>query len=225
MKIFADGADLATIREMAPLVDGFTTNPSLMRKAGVTDYRLFAMEATAIAGDKPISFEVFADDHRSMCEQAGAISKWGKNVYVKIPVVNSAGESSAPAIRVLTAVGIKVNVTAVMTLEQVYEVGEAIQGPTIVSIFAGRIADCGVDPEDVCKEACGVLRGKAELLWASPREMFNVRQAERSGCHIITLPPDMIKRIKGLHREDLGEYSRETVETFRRDAIASGFAI
>ena len=226
MKIFADGADLATIREMAPLVDGFTTNPSLMRKAGVTDYEKFAREAISIAEGKPISFEVFADDHAAMYVQATKISKWGPNVYVKIPVVNSVGETSAPIVQALSTSGVSVNVTAVMTLEQVMDVADVLgAAPAIISIFSGRIADSGRDAEDVVEQSMlYVEKESIEILWASPREMFNVKQAERSGADIITLPPDMIKRLDGFGR-DLDQYSRQTVAEFRRDALASGFSI
>jgi transaldolase len=230
VKIFADGADLDGMLEMAknPLIKGFTTNPTLMRKAGVTDYETFAREVTAHITDRPVSFEVFADDFPTMEAQALRIATWGKNVNVKIPVTNTKGESAAPLIKRLAARGVVLNVTAILTLEQVREVTEALDPavPAIVSVFAGRIADTGIDPVPHMVEALKIMRSrpKAELLWASPRELLNIFQADAMGCHIITVANDVLAKLK-LVGKDLGGYSRETVEMFYRDAVAAGFKI
>jgi transaldolase len=199
VKLFADGADLAGIREIAPnrLIKGFTTNPTLMRKAGVSDYRSFALEVLQIIRDRPVSFEVLEDDFLEMEKQAFEIASWGDNVNVKIPVTNTAGEFCGPLVERLSRAGVKVNVTAVMTLDQVRRVTErfAPETPAIVSIFAGRIADTGRDPVPIMAEAVSILKKKpkAELIWASPRELLNVFQAEETGCHIITATTDILK--------------------------------
>lgn len=233
IKIFADGADLASIRKLAgdPLVKGFTTNPSLMRKAGVTDYVTFARKAIAVAGARPISFEVFADDMPTMAAQAREIASWGDNVYVKIPVMNSEGQSCCRIIGALSRDGIKLNVTAMMTLEQVCDVARALDDktPAILSIFAGRIADTGRDPAVTILDARTVLhnmqRPRVELLWASVREPLNLMHAERCGCDIITLPPDVLAKTTKFYQRNLDGYSRETVGDFRRDAVAAGYDI
>ena len=230
VKIFADGADLAGIRAMAatPWVRGFTTNPTLMRKAGVRDYREFALQVLEAVPDRPVSFEVFADDLDEMERQAREIARWGLNVNVKIPVTNTRRESSAPLLRRLTQSGVKVNVTAVFTLEQVKDVIEALaeETPAIISVFAGRIADTGVDPVPLMREALKIMqaRPRAELLWASPREALNVVQAHEAGCHIITATSDILAKLSFLGK-DHERYSLETVEMFHRDARAAGYTI
>jgi transaldolase len=230
VKIFADGADLKTMREAAanPLIKGFTTNPTLMRQAGVSDYKAFALDALKAIPDRPISFEVFADDLPTMEDQGREIASWGQNVYVKIPVSNTKGEFTGPLIATLSRAGIKLNITAIMTVDQVARVGEALAEnvPAVVSVFAGRIADTGRDPVPEMKEALGVLRPrpKAELLWASPREVLNIFQADEIGCHIITVTGDHLKKLS-LTGKDLLEYSKETVAMFYRDAKTAGFSI
>ncbi|MEJ0024623.1 MAG: transaldolase [Rhizomicrobium sp.] len=230
IKIFADGANLQGIKDQSanPIVKGFTTNPTLMRGAGITDYKGFALEVLKVIPDKPVSFEVFADDFPTMEEQAREIGSWGKNVYVKIPVSNTKGEFAGPLIRTLSHAGIKLNVTAIMTLDQVSKVGDALdeKTPAVVSVFAGRIADTGRDPVPHMRDAVGILKGrpKAELLWASPRELLNIFQADEIGCHIITVTNDVIKKL-ALVDKDLDEYSRETVLMFYKDATAAGYTI
>jgi transaldolase len=230
IKLFADGASLHDMRELArdPRVKGFTTNPTLMRKAGVSDYRKFAREVLDIISDRPVSFEVFADEPDEMLDQARAIASWGNNVNIKIPVTNTKGESTAQVVRTLSREGIVLNVTAIMTVDQVREVAEALcpDVPAIVSVFAGRIADTGVDPVPhmmVCRQ-CLEHRPKAELLWASPRELLNIFHAQEAGCHIITATPDVLAKL-ALLGKDLREYSLETVRMFHRDALESGFEI
>jgi transaldolase len=230
IKIFADGADLKAMRAAAanPLIQGFTTNPTLMRQAGITDYKAFALEVLREITDRPISFEVFADDFPTMEEQAREIASWGDNVYVKIPVSNTKGEFAGPLLAILSRAGIKLNVTAIMTLDQVERVGEALAEnvPAVVSVFAGRVADTGRDPVPHMAEALRLLqnRPKAELLWASPREVLNIFQANDIGCHIITVTPDHLKKLS-LVAKDLAEYSRETVSMFYTDATSAGFTI
>lgn len=230
IKLFQDGAD---IREMTDAyqrrqVDGFTTNPTLMRKEGVTDYERFAREAIANIPDLPLSFEVFSDDFAEMEREARAIASWGGCTYVKIPVCDVRGVSAAPLIRRLSADGLRLNVTAILTLEQVRTVADALDPdvPSIVSVFAGRIADTGIDPLPVMRDALKLLqdRPRAELLWASPREILNLVQAEHAGCHIITATPDLIKKVSLLGK-DLHEYSVETVRMFDGDARAAGYRI
>ncbi|MBI2673863.1 MAG: transaldolase [Candidatus Zambryskibacteria bacterium] len=230
IKLFADGADLAGIKEMAAnsLIKGFTTNPTLMCKAGVSDYKTFALEALRVIGDRPISFEVFADDFDEMEKQAREIATWGKNVNVKIPVTNTKGEFSGSLIARLSHAGVQLNVTAVMTPKQVRAVTEclSLKTPAIISVFAGRIADTGRDPVPMMAEAVHIMKAKpkAELIWASPRELLNVFQADLVGCHIITATNDILKKLL-LVGKDLDQYSLETVEMFYKDAQAAGYNI
>jgi transaldolase len=230
VKIFADGADYEGIVKMArnPLIKGFTTNPSLMRKAGVTDYESFARKVIAAVPDRPISFEVFADDFVSMAEQARTIASWGKNVNVKIPVTNTKGQSAAEIIRALSAEGVTLNITAIFTLDQVRTVADALDKatPAIVSVFAGRIADTGMDPVPHMLASKQILRDrpKAQLLWASTRELLNIFHAEESGCDIVTVPNEFLANLD-LIEKDLNEYSRETVQMFYRDASSAGYQI
>jgi len=211
-----------------PLIRGFTTNPTLMRKAGITDYENFARGVLAAIPDRPISFEVFSDDFEEMEQQALKIASWGHNVYVKIPVTNTHGEPSTPLIRRLSSKGVKLNITALMTLQQVSDVTEAMVGcPSgCISIFAGRIADTGRDPVPLMREAVEILRscGNLELIWASPRELLNVFQADSIGCHIITATNEILNKLP-LVGKDLNEYSLETVKMFRDDAVKAGFEL
>jgi transaldolase len=230
VKIFADGADLKGMKEAAaqPHVKGFTTNPTLMRQAGVTDYKQFALDVLKLIPDRPVSFEVFADDFPTMEAQGREIASWGSNVYVKIPVTNTKGEFAGPLMTRLSSAGIKLNVTAIMTNEQVRRVAAALakDAPAIVSVFAGRIADTGRDPVPIMREAVASLkqRPKAELLWASPRELLNIFQADEIGCHIITVTGDVIRKL-ALVGKDLDRYSLETVAMFHKDALSAAFAI
>lgn len=230
IKVFSDGAVLETMLHdlNSGLVTGFTTNPSLMKKAGITSYIGFAKDVLKEITDFPVSFEVFADDLEGMEQEARRIAGLGDNVYVKIPVTNSKGESTAPLIDRLTAEGIKVNVTAIFTIEQVREVVDALKSgtPAVVSVFAGRIADTGVDPMPIMQEALAICRQKegVELLWASPRETFNIYQADSLGVDIITCTSDLIKKLE-LKDKDLTEYSLETVQMFLRDSSSLGFTI
>jgi transaldolase len=230
VKIFADGADFDGIVKMAdnPLIRGFTTNPTLMRKAGVNDYETFALRVLAAITDRPVSFEVFADDFPSMADQARAIATWGPNVNVKIPVSTTKGQSSNELIRALSSEGITLNITAIFTLDQVRGVASALDPstPAIVSVFAGRIADTGVDPIPhmrACKEILA-SRPKAELLWASTRELLNIFHAEEAGCDIVTVPNEFLAKLN-LVGKDLSEYSRETVQLFHKDATAAAYQI
>lgn len=230
VKLFADGADLAGIEEMAanPQIKGFTTNPTLMRKAGINDYRAFAMDVLRVVINRPVSFEVFADDFAQMEKQAHEIASWGNNVNVKIPVTNTKREFCGPLVGRLSRAGVQVNVTALMTLDQVRRVVDclAFETPAIVSVFAGRIADTGRDPVPLMAEAVRILKAKpkAELIWASPRELLNVFQADQVGCQIITATNDILKKLS-LVGKDLDAYSLETVEMFYKDATAAGFSI
>ena len=230
IKIFADGADLEGIREMSqePLIQGFTTNPTLMRKAGVADYKAFALEALKIVTERPISFEVFADAFDEMENQAMEIASWGPNVNVKIPITNTKGESAAPLVERLSGNGVVVNVTAMFTLEQVNEIVDILDPgtPAILSVFAGRIADSGRDPMPHMKSAVDIAKTKpkSELLWASPRELLNIFQADEVGCHIITVTNDVLKKLSNVGK-DLGVFSRETVQMFHDDATAAGYTI
>jgi transaldolase len=230
VKLFADGADLAGIQEMAanPMIKGFTTNPTLMRKAGVADYKSFALQVLGVVKDRPISFEVFDDDFVEMEKQALEIASWGKNVIVKIPVTNTKGEFCGPLVQRLSRAGVQLNVTAVMTVDQVRRVTDklAADTPAIVSVFAGRIADTGRDPMPIMAQAVKTLKSKpkAELIWASPRELLNIFQADEIGCHIITATNDILKKLS-LVGKDLDRYSLETVEMFYKDAKAAGFNI
>ena len=231
VKIFADGADRASMLELAknPLVQGLTTNPSLMKKSGVKDYPAFCKDILAHIADKPISFEVFADDFKEMRRQALEIKSWGGNVYVKIPITNSEGRSSIELIQDLSHQGVKLNITALLTLNQVHETVQAVKGgaPSVVSVFAGRIADTGRDPVPLMQaalEMCVSADKNIELLWASSRELYNVVQADVMGCHIITCTPDIIKKMSGLNK-DLGLLSLETVKMFKADADAAGYKL
>ena len=230
IKIFADGADLDGIMEMYknPLIKGFTTNPTLMRKAGIADYEAFGRELLARVPNRPVSLEVFADEFDEMERQALTIASWGKNANVKIPVTNTKGAFAGPLIRSLSSQGVVLNVTAIMSPEQVKAVAETLNPhvPAIISVFAGRVADTGRDPVPLMQTCLEALsdRPKAELLWASPRELLNVFQADAVGCHIITATNDLIAKLK-LVGKDLDDYSRETVEMFYRDAVASNFRI
>jgi len=230
VKIFADGADRIGMLEMYqnPLISGFTTNPTLMRKAGVTDYPTFARDIVRAIPDRPISFEVLCDDLNEMERQARVIAQWGENVYVKIPVTNTLGESSVPVVRSLTRAGINVNVTALLALDQVREVSAALAGgaPAFVSVFAGRVADTGRDPVPLMAAAVELLRPhpQVELIWASPRELLNIFQADSVGCHIITATHDVLAKL-ALIDKDLHEYSLETVKMFRDDAVKAGFQL
>ena len=230
IKLFADGADLNGIKEMAanPMIKGFTTNPTLMRKAGVTDYKAFALQVLDIIGGRSVSFEVFADDFKEMEAQAHEIASWGRNVNVKIPVTNTKGEFCGPLVERLSRDAVQVNVTAVMTVDQVRRVAERLAPgtPAIVSVFAGRIADTGRDPVAIMAESVDILRArpKAELIWASPRELLNVFQADAIGCHIITATNDILKKLSLVGKE-LDSYSLETVQMFYKDAQAAGYSI
>lgn len=230
VKLFADGADKAGMLEMyrKPFVKGFTTNPTLMRKAGVSDYRGFAEEILAAIPDRPISFEVFSDEFDEMERQAKEIATWGDNVYVKIPVTNTRREPAYALVKRLSHGGVKVNVTAMMTLDQVRYVAESLRGgaPSCVSVFAGRIADTGFDPVPLMAEAVRILKDvpTAELIWASPRELLNVFQADSVGCHIITATNDILKKLD-LIGKDLAEYSLDTVKMFYNDATQAGYKL
>jgi len=230
IKLFADGADKAGIIEMNnnPNIYGFTTNPTLMRKAGVNNYTSFALDILKFVRKKPISFEVFADDFSAMEKQALKIANWGDNVYVKIPVMNTKMEPSYDLIQKLSNKGVKLNITAIMTLEQVKNVAKAVdKSPScFVSVFAGRIADTGVDPIPIMQEALELLKNSpnAELLWASPREVLNIYQAEVIGCHIITATNDILKKMN-LKDKNLTDYSKETVQMFYKDAQVAGYEI
>jgi len=230
VKLFADGADKAGMLEMyrKPFVKGFTTNPTLMRKAGVSDYRGFAREILDAIPDRPISFEVFSDEFDEMERQAREIATWGENVYVKIPITNTRREAAYDLVRSLSRDGVKVNVTAMMTLDQVRAVADAVRGgaPSCVSVFAGRIADTGRDPMPIMAESVRILADVpgAELIWASPRELLNVFQAEAVGCHIITATNDILKKLD-LIGKDLADYSLDTVKMFFNDARQAGFAL
>ncbi len=230
IKLFADGANLddmlAAYRE--GIVQGFTTNPTLMRRAGITDYETFARQVVTLIPDRCLSFEVFADDFTLMYRQAKRISTWGEQVYVKIPVTNTRGETATPLIRQLAQEGVKLNITAVLTLEQVRAVDQVLspQVPAIVSVFAGRIADTGRDPMPVMGKAAQILKAnsRAELLWASTREVLNIYQAQECGCEIITASKDLIAKL-ALRGKDLTDLSRETVQMFYEDARQSGFTL
>lgn len=230
VKIFADGADKTGMLEMYknPNVKGFTTNPTLMRKAGVTDYEAAAKDILAAIPDRSISFEVFADDFSEMERQARRITTWGKHVSVKIPITNTKKESAIPLVRKLSQDGIALNVTAIFTLEQVQAVVDAVKGgaPCFVSVFAGRIADTGVDPVPIMAESVQRLRAapNTELIWASPRELLNIFQADEIGCQVITVTNDIIKKLS-LVGKDMNEYSLETVKMFYDDGKAAGYKL
>lgn len=231
IKIFADGADREGIAELyqQPFIRGLTTNPTLMRKAGVRDYAVFARQILEVVKEKPISFEVFADEFPEMRRQARTISQWQKNVYVKIPITNTRGDSAVPLIEELATEGIKLNVTAVLTNAQVEGVAGALspEVPAVVSIFAGRIADTGIDPLPLMKESLGLLSGlpSTELLWASVREVLNIFQAASCGCHIVTVPHDILAKVIKLGGMELDALSLDTVRMFHQDAVAAGFTL
>ena len=230
VKIFADGAELSGMLEMYtnPFIKGFTTNPTLMRKAGVSDYRAFAREVLDKISDRPISFEVFADEFDEMERQATEIAGWGSNVFVKIPITNTRGESSQPVVRRLARAGVQLNVTALFTLEQVREIGAALAGgpAAFVSIFAGRVADTGIDPLPLMRCAVKYLQPSpnVELIWASPRELLNIFHADEVGCHVITVTNDILKKLD-LIGKDQREYSLDTVKMFHEDGKKAGFVL
>ena len=230
VQVFADGADKASMLELyrQPYIKGFTTNPTLMRKAGVTDYERFAREILQHIPDRPISFEVFADDAPEMERQARKIARWASNVYVKIPVTNTRREPMYELIRRLSAEGIQVNATAVLALDQVDHIAQALRGgaPSYISVFAGRVADTGRDPIPLMKSALELMapEPKSQLVWASPRELLNIFQAHEIGCHIITVTSDVLKKVS-LIGKDLHDYSLETVRMFHDDAARSGYAL
>jgi transaldolase len=230
VKLFGDGADIESILELykKPYIKGFTTNPTLMRKAGISDYQDFAKKLVKAVPDRPISFEVFADDFSEMERQALIISEWGSNVYVKIPITNTKREPSYPLIEKLANRGLKLNVTAMMTLVQVAETAKCLQKSpsSYISVFAGRIADTGRDPVPAMAAAIELMRPfpKSELIWASPRELLNIYQAESIGCHIITVTPDVLKKLS-LVGKDLDDYSLETVQMFYDDGKKAGFTL
>lgn len=229
--IYADGADLAGLLELNrnPLIKGMTTNPTLMRKAGIGDYERFAKEALKEVVEKPISFEVFSDEFSEMRRQALKISSWQDNVYVKIPITNTRRESSVPLIGELSREGVKINITAMLTVEQVCQVAQVVDPavPAIASIFAGRIADTGRDPAPIVCECLRVLahRPKTQLLWASVREVLNIAQADACGCHIVTVPHDILAKAQKLWGMDLGDLSLDTVKMFAGDAEKAGYTL
>ena len=231
VKIYADGADLSGMVELnnRAYIQGLTTNPTLMRKAGITDYEAFAREVLSTVTTKPLSLEVFSDEFPEMKRQALRIASWGPNVYVKIPITNTRGQSSLPLVSELASAGVKVNVTAILTLDQVRETVAALSEavPAVVSVFAGRIADTGVDPMPVMRAAKELLRERpqAELLWASVREVLNIIQAEECGADIVTVQHDLLAKAAKLFGYDLGDLSLETVKMFAADAAAAGFRL
>lgn len=228
--VYADGAD---VRDMLSarnggIVRGFTTNPTLMRKSGISDYEAFAHEALAAVSGMPISFEVFADEFAEMERQAKHIATWGEGVFVKIPITNTRGETAVPLVKRLSDAGVKLNITAILTLDQVRQITEALdpKTPAIISVFAGRIADTGRDPVPLMREAVAIAKAKpmAQVLWASPRELLNIFQAEECGCHIITVTGDILKKLAGVGKS-LDELSLDTVKMFFNDATAAGFKL
>jgi transaldolase len=231
IRIYADGADKAGILALyaQPYIQGLTTNPTLMNKAGITDYEAFARDILQTVTAKPISLEVFADEFPEMKRQALKIAGWGRNVYVKIPITNTRAESSLPLIRELAASGVQLNITAILTLEQVRAVAAVLNPavPSVVSIFAGRIADTGADPMPVMRESRQLLAGQpqAELLWASVREVLNIVQAEQSGCHIVTVTHDILAKAAKLLGMDHAALSLDTVRMFARDAASAGYKL
>jgi transaldolase len=231
VKIFADGADRQGMLALYgnPLIKGLTTNPTLMRKAGIGDYEAYAKEMLRTITDKPISFEVFSDEFPEMRRQALKISRWQDNVYVKVPITNTRGESSLDLVRELAREGVRLNITAILTLEQVGGVAQALHPrvPSVVSVFAGRIADTGRDPQPLLRASRALLESQpqAELLWASVREVLNIFQAEACGCHIVTVPHEILRKALKLVGMDLGALSLDTVKTFRADADAAGFTL
>lgn len=230
VKVFVDGPDLSQLERIVdqPHIRGITTNPTLLRKANVVDYEVFARQLLAVIRDRPVSFEVIADELDQMERQALRIAGWASNVYVKIPVCNTRGESSAELIRRMSHSGVKVNTTALLTLDQVREMAKALEGgaPAFVSVFAGRVADTGVDPVPMMAEAVNILRAQpnAELIWASPRELLNLFQADACGCHIITMTSDLLAKLS-LIGKDLTAYSAETVGMLYGDAVQAGYEL
>lgn len=230
LKLFADGADRAGILKLRdhPMIKGFTTNPTLMRCAGIDDYESFALDLVQLVTDRPVSFEVFSDDFDTMEDQARKIASWGDNVYVKVPITNTRGDSSAELQRRLAGAGVKVNVTALMTVSQVERTVANLAGgpPAFISVFAGRIADTGRDPVPIMRDALAAMAAapNIELMWASTRELLNVVQAASIGCHIITVTHDLLKKLPALGR-DLDEFSLDTVKMFYRDAQYAGYSL
>lgn len=231
IKIFADGADLKGMQSLYanPLIQGLTTNPTLMRKAGIQDYEYFAHEVLATVRSKPISFEVFSDDFSEMRRQALKIAAWQENVYVKIPITNTLGESSVPLIQELAADGVRLNVTAILTAQQLEGVVAVLNAevPSVLSVFAGRIADTGVDPGPIMRKCLGMVRTlpKAELLWASVREILNIYQADECGCDIVTVGHDILAKAIAMSGMDLEALSLDTVKMFANDAASAGFTL
>ena len=230
IRIFADGAEMAGILDLAkkPWIKGFTTNPTLMNKAGITDYKAFALEVLKVINDRPISFEVFSDEFAQMEAQALQIASWGPNVNVKIPVTNTRREFAGPLISRLSRAGVALNITAIMTVDQVQRVMDALEGdaPAFVSVFAGRIADTGRDPLPIMEDSLRRLKARpnTDLIWASPRELLNIMQADAMGCDIITVTNDILKKLSQVGK-DLDNFSLETVQMFRDDAVKAGFRI
>ena len=231
IQIFADGADRAGILDLyaQPYIKGLTTNPTLMKKAGIADYEAFARDILQTVTAKPISLEVFDDDFSEMRRQARKIAAWGPNVYVKIPITNTRAESSVPLIRELAAEGVQLNLTALLTLDQVRAVAAVLnpQVPAVVSVFAGRVADTGVDPMPIMRESRAILAHlpKTELLWASCREVINILQAEQCGCHIVTVTHDILAKARTMLGQDLAAISLDTVKMFARDAASAGYKL
>ena len=231
IKIFADGADLAGMRSLYanPLIQGLTTNPTLMRKAGIADYEAFARQVLETVTEKPISFEVFSDEFPEMKRQALKIAAWADNVYVKIPITNTRGESSVPLVEELAGAGVKLNITAMLTVAQVESIVDVLdpEVPAVLSVFAGRIADTGLDPQPIMRECLDASGGlpKAELLWASVREVLNIRHADNCGCHIVTVPHDILNKACKQWGMDLDALSLDTVKMFAGDAAAAGFQL
>ena len=230
VKIYADGAVKSEMVEMYrnPLIKGFTTNPTLMCKAGINDYKAFALDVLSAIPDRPISFEVFSDELNEMKRQALMIREWGENVYVKIPITNTRGETTAGLVRELSHAGVKLNITAMMTYRQVVDISNAMEGgaPGYISVFAGRIADTGRDPLPIMIASVELLRLRPgqELIWASPRELLNVFQADEIGCHIITVTVDILRKLSQTGK-NLDDFSLDTVKMFREDAIKAGFTL
>lgn len=231
IQIFADGADRAGILELyaQPYIKGLTTNPTLMKKAGIVDYEAFARDILQTVTAKPISLEVFDDDFSEMRRQARKIAAWGPNVYVKIPITNTRAESSVPLIRELAAEGVQLNLTALLTLDQVRAVAAVLQPqvPAVVSVFAGRVADTGVDPMPIMRESRAIVAHlpKTEILWASCREVINILQAEQCGCHIVTVTHDILAKARTMLGQDLAAISLDTVKMFARDAASAGYKL
>jgi transaldolase len=231
VKLFTDGADKSQIVEMAkqPWIAGFTTNPSLLKKAGVRDYEAFARDLVAAVPDRHISFEVFSDDIPEMLAQGRAIASWGKNVHVKLPVTTTRGEPLYDTVRTLSRDGVKINVTAIFTSEQVQRAAEALEGgaPACISVFAGRLADLGIDYRPIMRDAVARARKtrNIEIIWASTREVFNVLEADEMGCHIITAPADILKKLQAIGTKTGAELSLDAVKAFRDDAVAAGLKL